>query len=251
MEKTFTELVNPGLSAAEYKSRRSIKKDLSSFLKYIPIFSCLDENALRLLTEKGEQKSFGKNSVVVLENEPGSSLYVIIKGKLKVSRLSYGGKETILTILKKSDIFGEMAIFDDYHNSARVTAVEDSVLFILDGAEFLNLLKEHLEIALTLMKELVARIRSADMKIKSLSLNNAEGKVAAAIIELVKKIGKIEQNKAEIDKLPFQHVLAKMAATSRETISRTLHSLAKRNLIELNKQKITINDYNKFVELFE
>jgi CRP-like cAMP-binding protein len=196
------------------------------------------------------RKSFTKDSVVLFEHETGSALFVIIQGKLKVSRVSDDGKEVILTILSESDFFGEMAILDGLTRSANVTAMEDSDLFIIQRSEFLDLLQNHPEIAIALLQELTQRLRSADMKIKSLSLKDAEGKVATVILQLADDIGKIKQGTVEIEKLPFQHDLANMAGTSRETISRTLHSFAKKGMVELDGSKLKIINYEKFKELY-
>ncbi|MHB8854018.1 MAG: Crp/Fnr family transcriptional regulator [Ignavibacteriaceae bacterium] len=222
----------------------------NDFLKYVPIFSDLSENTLEQISKLGMRKSFTKDSVVLFEHETGSALFVIIQGKLKVSRVSDDGKEVILTILSESDFFGEMAILDGLTRSANVTAMEDSELFIIQRSEFLDLLQNHPEIAVALLQELTQRLRSADMKIKSLSLKDAEGKVATVILQLADDIGKIKQGTVEIEKLPFQHDLANMAGTSRETISRTLHSFAKKGMVELDGSKLKIINYEKFKELY-
>ncbi|MHB8339075.1 MAG: Crp/Fnr family transcriptional regulator [Ignavibacteriaceae bacterium] len=222
----------------------------NDFLKYVPIFSDLSENTLEQISKLGMRKSFTKDSVVLFEHETGSALFVIIQGKLKVSRVSDDGKEVILTILSESDFFGEMAILDGLTRSANVTAMEDSELFIIQRSEFLDLLQNHPEIAIALLQELTQRLRSADMKIKSLSLKDAEGKVATVILQLADDIGKIKQGTVEIEKLPFQHDLANMAGTSRETISRTLHSFAKKGMVELDGSKLKIINYEKFKELY-
>jgi len=222
----------------------------NDFLKYVPIFSDLDDNTLEQISRLGIRKSFTKDSVVLFEHETGSALFVIINGKVKVSRVSDDGKEVILTILGESDFFGEMAILDGLARSANVTAMEDSELFIIQRSEFLDLLQSHPEIAVALLQELTQRLRSADMKIKSLSLKDAEGKVATVILQLADDIGKIKQGTVEIEKLPFQHDLANMAGTSRETISRTLHSFAKKGMVELDGSRLRIIDYEKFKEMF-
>jgi CRP/FNR family cyclic AMP-dependent transcriptional regulator len=54
----------------------------------------------------------------------------------------------------------------------------------------------------------------------------------------------------EIEKLPYQHELANMAGTSRETISRTLHTFAKKGLVELEGTKLRITSYEKFKDLY-
>jgi CRP-like cAMP-binding protein len=225
-------------------------QEADNFLKYVPIFSDLDNETLEKISKLGIRKSFKKDSVVLFEHETGAALFVIIEGKVKVSRVSDDGKEVILTILSDSDFFGEMAILDGLSRSANVTAMEDSELFIIQRSEFLELLQNHPEVSIALLQELTQRLRAADMKIKSLSLKDAEGKVATVILQLADDIGKIRQGTVEIDKLPFQHDLANMAGTSRETISRTLHTFAKKGLVELDGSKLRIMNYEKFKELF-
>ena len=222
----------------------------NNFLKYVPIFSELDDDTLEKISKLGIRKSFFKDSVVLFEHETGTALFVIVDGKVKVSRVSDDGKEVILTILGESDFFGEMAILDGLSRSANVTAMEDSELFIIQRSEFLELLNVHPEVSIALLQELTQRLRSADMKIKSLSLKDAEGKVATVILQLADDVGKIKQGTVEIEKLPFQHDLANMAGTSRETISRTLHTFAKKGLVELDGAKLRIMNYEKFKELF-
>ncbi|GBD89311.1 cAMP receptor protein [bacterium BMS3Abin04] len=139
-----------------------------------------------------------------------------------------------------------MALLDGQTRSATVSALENSELFIIQRNQFLEFLKEHPEISIALMQELSKRLRSADMQIKSLSLKDAEGKVATVILQLANDIGKIRQGIVEIEKLPLQQDLANMAGTSRETISRTLHSFVKKGLIELEGSKLRIFNYEKF-----
>ncbi len=220
------------------------------FLSFVPIFSELPVDTLEKIEKIGARKMYGKNTVILLEEEAGTALFVIIHGKVKVSRTSNDGREVILTILNENDFFGEMAILDGLTRSATVTAVEDSELFIIQRTDFLDLLREHSEIAVALLQELTSRLRSADTKIKALSLKDAEGKVATVILQLADDLGKIKHGRVEIEKLPMQQDLASMAGTSRETISRTLHSFAKKGLVELEGAKLRILDYEKFKEMF-
>jgi len=220
------------------------------FLKYVPIFSELSDSTLEQISKLGVKKKFPKDSIILFEHETGSALFVIVSGKVKVSRVSEDGKEVILTILGDSDFFGEMAILDGLTRSANVTSMEDSELFIIQRKDFLELLQIHPEVSIALLQELTQRLRAADMKIKSLSLKDAEGKVATVILQLADDLGKIKKGTVEIEKLPFQQDLANMAGTSRETISRTLHSFAKKGLVELDGSKLRILNYEKFKEQY-
>lgn len=225
--------------------------DSNNFLQNVPIFSDLDKDTLEKILKSGIIQSYKKNSVILSEEDTGSALFVITEGKVKVSRSSNDQKEVILAILNESDFFGEMSLLDGMARSATVTAIEDSKLFIIQRTEFLDLLKKYPEISIALLTELTKRFRASTMKIKALSLKDAEGKVATVLLQLADDIGKIRQGIVEIDNLPFQQELANMAGTSRETISRTLHSFAKKGLIELEGSKLRIIDYEKFKEMFD
>lgn len=223
---------------------------LGECLQLVPIFSDLPEEVIDQVVLVGSKKTYTKDSVILVEEEVGTALFVIIEGKVKVSRSSNDGREVILSILSDSDFFGEMSILDGMNRSATVVALEDTELFIIQRKEFLDLLNKHPEITIALLSELTQRLRNADMKIKALSLKDAEGKVATVILQLADDIGKIKQGTVEIDRLPLQQDLANMAGTSRETISRTLHSFAKKGMVELEGSKLKIIDYEKFRETF-
>ncbi|MCL6099878.1 MAG: Crp/Fnr family transcriptional regulator [Bacteroidetes bacterium] len=222
----------------------------SEFLSFVPIFSDLPKEELDKIEKIGTRKQYEKNEVILVEEEAGNALFVIVTGKVKVARTSGDDREVILTILTDSDFFGEMAILDGLTRSATVTAIEKSELFLIQRNDFLNLLRSYPDVAIALLQELTKRLRAADMKIKALSLKDAEGKVATVILQLADEIGKIKQGKVEIEKIPMQQDLANMAGTSRETISRTFHSFAKKGLIETEGSKLRILDYEKFKEMF-
>ena len=222
------------------------------FLKNVPIFSELNDDTLFKLSQLGTLKTFDKDSIILSEQDAGSALFVMVSGKVKVARVSNDdkSKEVILTLLNPSDFFGEMALLDGLARSATVTSIEDSRVFIIQRNDFLNLIQEHPEVSIALLQELTQRLRAAGMKIKALSLKDAEGKVATVLLQLADDMGRIKQGVVEIEKLPYQHELANMAGTSRETISRTLHSFAKKGLVELEGTKLRIISYEKFKDLY-
>ena len=223
----------------------------TNFLSNVPIFSDLDQESLDKIEKYGVLQNYKKNSVILSEEESGSALFVIVEGKVKISRASGDEKEVILAILNESDFFGEMSLLDGMTRSATVTAIEDSKLFMIQRNEFLDLLKKYPEVSIALVTEMTKRLRAASMKIKALSLKDAEGKVATVLLQLADDVGKIRHGVVEIDHLPYQQELANMAGTSRETISRTLHSFAKKGFIELEGSKLRITDYEKFKEMFD
>jgi CRP-like cAMP-binding protein len=220
--------------------------DSKIVLKYVPIFSELDEGILTRIEEVGLLRNYKKDMIIVDEtNDNASGLYIILNGSVKVTRNDSEGREIILTILGEYDYFGEMSLLDGDNPSANVSAMEKTELFYIGRDQFMQLIQYNPKITMALLEGLIRRLRAADDKIKSLSLLKAEGKIVKAIIQLAEISGIMKQGVVEVD-LPFQHDIANIAGTSRETVSRVLHSLENKGLVKLDGSKIKIPDYDSF-----
>jgi CRP-like cAMP-binding protein len=215
-------------------------------LKKVPLFSELHEKDLERIASLLVKKAYTKGNVILMEEDIGKTLFIIVQGKVKISRIGEDGKEVILSILGEGEFFGELSILDGMARSATVTSLGDSELLILRREDFLNLLHEYPQIAINLLREIAVRIRKSDAQIKSLSLQDAMGKVGNAIVRLADEIGVVRKGFVEIDELPLQQDLANMAGTSRETISRVIKSLTKKGYLKKEKNKLVILDYEKF-----
>jgi CRP/FNR family cyclic AMP-dependent transcriptional regulator len=191
-----------------------------------------------------------KDQIILIEEEAGNTLFLIQKGRVKVSRMSDDGREVILSILEPGDFFGELSLIDGKARSASVTAIEDSEVLMLRRGDFLGVLSDYPQISISLMKELATRIRKSDTQIKSLSLQDAMGRVASSLIMLAEDHGRVRKNEVIIPKIPLQQDLANMAGTSRETISRVFRYLEDEQLIHRSGRKITIPDFNRFRKMF-
>jgi len=219
-------------------------------VKRVPLFSQLDEEELEKIRRLCVTKHYTKDQIILIEEEAGNTLFLIQQGRVKVSRMSDDGREVILSILEPGDFFGELSLIDGKARSASVTAIENSEVLILRRGDFLGLLEEYPQISISLMKELAARIRKSDTQIKSLSLQDAMGRVASALILLAEDHGRVRKQQVIIPKIPLQQDLANMAGTSRETISRVFRYLEDENLIQRSGRKITILDFKRFKKMF-
>ena len=219
-------------------------------LKRVPIFSQLDEDELEKIRKLCVTQHYKKDRLILIEEESGNTLFLIQKGRVKVSRMSDDGREVILSILEHGDFFGELSLIDGKVRSASVTAIEDSELLLLRRGDFLTLLEEFPQITISLLKELASRIRRSDTQIKSLSLQDAMGRVSSTLLMLAEDSGRIRQGKVVINKIPLQQDLANMAGTSRETISRVFKYLEDEQFIQREGRKVTIPDYSRFKKIF-
>lgn len=219
-------------------------------LKKIPIFCNLSDDELRKIGETSSETSFSKNEVIFLESDEGDSLFVIKKGKVKISRMNEDGKEVILAILKDGDFFGEMSIFDGQCRSATVTAINESEVIILRRDDFMNIIEKDPLISISLLREMTRRLRKADTQIKRLSLLKAKDRVASTLLQLIDIDKACNEKTVEIRNLPSQKDLAKMAGTSREMISRSLNNFIKDGILIREGSRLLIQDFDSFVEKY-
>lgn len=207
-------------------------------LRNVPLFSVLPENQLGLLTGAVTRKSFPRGTTIIAAGDVTDSLYVVISGRLKVMISDDEGREVILAILGPNEFFGEMGLIDDAPRSASVVALEACELLSLSKRDFRRCLAENFEMAMTVMRGLVTRLREADQKIGSLALMDVYGRVAHLLLEMADTV---DGRKVVTKKLAKQDI-AKMIGASREMVSRVMKDLQSGGYIEVRPGSIFLHD---------
>lgn len=220
-------------------------------LQSVSIFWDLNEDELGHIADKMVAKHFENGNYIFLEDSEGEQCFFVLEGSVKVTRLSKDGREVILAMLNEGDFFGEMSLLDGESRSANVIALEKTKVLTLDRNDFIAVVNDYPQIAVQLLKELARRLRKSDRQIASLSLSDAEKRIALCIIRFADEQGVIQNGKVSIPKAPIQQDIANMAGTSRETVSRALGLLEKEDLIERNGRELIILDYKKFIKEFD
>ena len=220
-------------------------------LQSVSIFWDLNKNDLGHIADKMVAKHFENGNYIFLEDSEGEQCFFVLEGSVKVTRLSKDGREVILAMLNEGDFFGEMSLLDGESRSANVIALEKTKVLTLDRNDFIAVVNDYPQIAVQLLKELARRLRKSDRQIASLSLSDAEKRIALCIIRFADEQGVIHNGKVSIPKTPIQQDIANMAGTSRETVSRALGLLEKEDLIERNGRELIILDYKKFIKEFD
>ncbi|MCX7943323.1 MAG: Crp/Fnr family transcriptional regulator [Deltaproteobacteria bacterium] len=200
-------------------------------LSKIFLFSDLNKYELNKLSSLMSEKVYKKGENILIQNDKGDSLYVILEGKVKVVLYGEKGREIILSILEDGDFFGEMALLDEDVRSAYVITLERTRVLVLPREVFLEWLYGHPAFTVKLLKYLSKRLRQADGIISNLSLLDAYGRVARFIIDLVKKEGRDIGNEFVIDNRPTHNVIASQIGTTRETVTRSINDFIKRGII--------------------
>jgi len=193
-----------------------------ALLREVPLFSDLSEEEMRSISEITVTRKYPKNAVILMADEEGDTMFVISRGRVKVSLLGEDGSEVILSLLGIGQFFGEMSLLDGKPRSATVTAIEDSEVILLRRPDFLRSLERIPRIAVKLLSFLTGRLRKADQQIENLALRNVSGRVAATLIQLAEEQGTETDEGIVITDRPTHQDLGNMAGTTRETVSRVL-----------------------------
>ena len=133
-----------------------------NILKKVPLFSSLKDEELEAINRASFTRNYLKDQMILLADEEGDTLFIIIHGKVKITSFAENGKEVIFSIMSEGDFFGDMSLLDGKPRSASVISIEDSALCLLRREEYNHLIEKHPGIALKLRQEITSRLRRAD-----------------------------------------------------------------------------------------
>ncbi len=202
------------------------------------MFATFDEDQLHTLVSMVNRRIAPRGSVIMAEGDPVDSLYVVISGRLKVMMGEADGKEVILGILGPGEIFGEMGLIDDRPRSASVVAIEPCELLSVTRGAFKKCLLENFEVAMTVLRVLVRRLREADRKIGSLAMLDVYGRVARLLLDMSENV---DGQRIVTKRLPKQHI-ANMIGASREMVSMVMRDLEMSGYFEVRGSTIVLRD---------
>ena len=220
-------------------------------LQSVALFWDLSEEELGYISEKMIARHYESGKFIFLEDSEGEQCFFVVQGSVKVTRLSKDGREVILAMLNEGEFFGEMALLDGESRSANVIALEQTEVLTLNREDFLVVLHDYPQIAIQLLKEMAHRLRKSDRQIASLSLSDAEKRIALCIIRFADDQGVIRRGQVSIPRVPIQQDIANMAGTSRETVSRAINLLEKEHFIKRKGRELLILDYKAFIKEFD
>lgn len=134
-------------------------------LKTNALFKYISDANLQTIIKILKEESYPADTAIFQENTRGDRLYLILEGKIKISKVTKYGIETIIAIMGKGEFFGEMELLDDQPRSARTSSIEHTIIASMSQQDFDSLVKTNHIIALNMLKAIVKRLRAADQTI--------------------------------------------------------------------------------------
>jgi CRP/FNR family cyclic AMP-dependent transcriptional regulator len=191
---------------------------------------------LRSLARRGVQRSYRKNAVLINEGEAGDTLFVLLKGSVKVFAMDESGREITYGTVMAGDYFGEMSL-DGGPRSASVMTLEPCVCAVLSRTDLSEHLVEEPEFAIHLVVQVIRRARSATETARNMALLDVYGRLIALLEE--RRGDAAVGTPATLEAITHQDIANRVGA-SREMVSRLLKDLEKGGYIELGIRRITL-----------
>jgi CRP-like cAMP-binding protein len=177
-----------------------------------------------------------KGAVLFRKGDPGSSLYAVIRGAIRISAPSETGADAVLNLMIPGDVFGEVAMLDRGTRSADATAIESSDLLVMERRDFLPLLRSHPDLAIRVIEVLCARVRRTSEQIEDIMFLDLPNRLAKALLLLDMR----SQGDTEQQIHITQRELSQMIGASRESTNKQLRRWHRQNIIRIERARVAV-----------
>src|SRR6266850_2124212 len=162
----------PELLPCEVNMSKTTEMTLEA-LRSVPLFASLSDDAATQLRNLLTENDVPSKTQVFHKGDTGNAMYLIERGKVRISITDEDRKEITLAELAQGDFFGEMSLIDGRQRSADAHVIEDSRLAILSRQAFLLFVRSNPDIALEMLSALSDRLRRTDELLRSRVSRNA------------------------------------------------------------------------------
>src|SRR2546425_8762513 len=212
-------------------------QSVAEHLRRLPLFSRLPDGELAELGDRVRTKQYRRGETIFRKDDPGTHLYVILDGAVKIALPGEFGQEALVAIMRTGDHFGELALFDGSPRSASATAMEDTRSALLARDDFLSFLETHPASVRVVLDALAKTIRRLSDRVEDLIFLDVPSRVAKYLLDLGQADG---DRKLELTLT--QDELAAFIGASRVSVNRVLGDLERREIIEIRRRHIVVKD---------
>lgn len=209
-----------------------------NIVENIALFKGLPAEHIDDLKKIALEKSYGRGETIFMDGDEGDGFYVVLAGKVKISKISFEGKEQILHIFGPGEPFGEVPVFAGKPFPANAQALAKSFLAFFPKDRFIGLINANPSLALNMLAVLSTRLRQFTVQVENLSLKEVPERLAAYLLFLASE----QENSQEVTLPISKGHLASLLGTIPETLSRIFAKMSSEGLIKVAGKKIEITN---------
>jgi CRP/FNR family transcriptional regulator, cyclic AMP receptor protein len=209
-------------------------------LKQVPFFADLNKDELSELSARLVARRFSTGQIIFHHGDPGGLLYIIRKGKIKITYSTLDGQEALLAILGTNDFFGELALLDEAPRSATAEAIETTEAMTLHREDFIRFIRNNPDFSLHVLQTLTQRIRNLNNQIGDIFFLDLPARLARILLNLAEQHGVETPQGILIELSLTQTDLAEMTGATRVSINKALGRFRREQWITVKGRKFTI-----------
>jgi CRP-like cAMP-binding protein len=206
-------------------------------LKNHPLFAKFRPEVLARLCTYVVARKFKRGTLIFSRGDPGTCLFVVASGSIKIGVQSAGGKDAVFNLINVGGIFGEIALLDGKPRTADAVAATDCQLLILERRDFIPLIDTNPEIALQLIEVLCERIRHTSDQVEDVIFLDLERRLAKTLLWL-SEAGKSTPLGRKVT--ITQREIGQIIGMSRESTNKQLRAWQDRKWLKIERGGMTI-----------
>ncbi len=213
------------------------KVDITINLRNIPLLAHLTADEMAKVKAELRIRRYARREVVLQKGAGGDSLLFLLSGQMQVIDVTEDGRAIGLRMLSRGDFFGELAIINNSTRSASVVALSEALAASLPSATALHLFTHSPSVASQMLRNLAQKVQRDSEFRALLSINNTSKRIFNFLMLMQQKTpGKQDS----VENLLTHQDIANMISTSRETVTRTLLTLAQQRIIQKDAHRLII-----------
>jgi CRP/FNR family transcriptional regulator, cyclic AMP receptor protein len=211
-------------------------------LREAPLFEALSEEDARALRTGIIDVYLDRGERLFAEGDAGDKLYIILSGKIKLTKAAPDGRENLLSVHGPGEMFGELSLFDPIPRTSSATALTNTRLAAVAHDDLRSWLSTRPEVAMHLLQALAQRLRRINEVKADLVFTDVPGRVAKALLDLADRFGEERDGGLEVHHDLTQEELAQLVGASRETVNKALADFSARGWLQLHAKSVLILD---------
>lgn len=210
-------------------------KDIIKRLSAVPLFKELSIEELEPIIKIAQTRFYKHKMYVFMQDDPLDRVFFIHSGKVKIYKTDFSGKEQIVSVLEPGEMFPHAGFFRQGKFPAHAEVTEDATLIVIPIDQFEEILISYPELCIKLFKVLGEKIVDLQKRLEEQILHNTYEQIVLLLIRLCKSNGEKMDQRYKLTTQFTNRELANMIGTSRETVSRTVNHLKKKEFVSQNE----------------
>jgi CRP/FNR family cyclic AMP-dependent transcriptional regulator len=184
---------------------------------------------------------YRKGQTVYSRDQPSTSIYLVIDGKVKVCRLADDGRQVVVDIYQPDEFFGESAFLGPAQRAELSVALENTKVMTWTTSEIEDIATRRPRLAIALLQLLVQRSMDFGSRIESFSVDNIARRLARALIRFSERLGQVSDN-GSVQMIPFTHeLLSQYVGTSREIVTHYMNQFRRQGYLSYSRKGIQLH----------